>query len=163
MLTILVPRHIERGESLKKMAAVEGLSACLRTEMKSLKDVEVYIGDTLGEMGIFYALSPIVFMGATLVPKGGHNPIEAAQMGAYVLHGPHTYNNPQLYDILGGLGLSQDIEDEHDLAAFVAASLSDTKKRYEEPKVLKTFRDKGLQNLMQLLNPHLKCLQEERE
>ena len=86
LLTILVPRHIERGQALQNLASKEGIKASLRTETKSLKDVELYIGNTMGELGVFFALSPVVFMGATFIPKGGHNPIEAAQMGAYVLH-----------------------------------------------------------------------------
>ena len=82
LLTILVPRHIERATSLQQLALKEGVSTALRTETTSLEGVEVYIGNTLGEMGLFYALSPVVLMGATLVPKGGHNPIEAAQLGS---------------------------------------------------------------------------------
>jgi len=163
LLTILVPRHIERGAALQKLAAQSGIIASLRTETKSLENVELYIGNTLGELGIFYALSPVVLMGATFVPKGGHNPIEAAQMGTYVLHGPHTFNNPQLYDTLASLKLSQSILDENELATFVSPWLKNQKKTYDEPLVLKAYRQDGLQDLMKILIPHLKSLAEERE
>lgn len=162
LLTIIVPRHIERASSLQSLAAQEGLTTALRTEATSLEGVEIYIGNTFGEMGLFYALSSLVLVGATFVPKGGHNPIEAAQMGAFVLHGPHIFNNPQLYDILASLDLSTQVQDENDLPSLVRAWLKKSKESYEEPSALRSYREKGLINLMKLLTPHLATLREER-
>jgi 3-deoxy-D-manno-octulosonic-acid transferase len=163
LLTILVPRHIERSTFLQQLALKEGVPTALRTETTSLDGVEIYIGNTLGEMGLFYALAPVVFMGATLVPKGGHNPIEAAQLGAFILHGPHTFNNPQLYDSLASLGFSESIQKENKLSALVLPWLKKQKENYEEPPVLKTYREEGLQNLLKFLAPHLKTLRKEKE
>jgi 3-deoxy-D-manno-octulosonic-acid transferase len=163
LLTIIVPRHIERSEFLKTQAHQMGFSASLRTEKKPLKDIQIYIGNTLGEMGLFYALSPVVLIGATLIPKGGHNPIEASQMGAFVLHGPHVFNNPQLYHTLNSLSLSQSVQNERDIAAFVSSKLEQHKESYDEPDPLKSYRTKGIEQLMKLLNPHLKYLNEIRE
>ena len=101
-------------------------------------------------------------MGATFVPRGGHNPIEAAQLGAFILHGPHTFNNPQLYDVLSSLGLSKGVSTEGQLSALVLPWLTVKKESYDEPQKLKTYREKGLQNLMKLLMPHLKALREKR-
>jgi 3-deoxy-D-manno-octulosonic-acid transferase len=56
--------------------------------------------DTVGEMGLFYRLSPIVLMGGTLVPVGGHNPIEPAKLGAAILHGPHIHAATEIYEAL---------------------------------------------------------------
>ncbi len=162
LLTILVPRHIERAASLHHLALKEGIPSTRRTRTSSLENTELYISDTLGEMGLFYALSPVAVMGATFVPRGGHNPIEAAQLGAFVLHGPHTFNNPQLYEILSSLNLSKYVPPEDQLAAFVFPWLKIKKENYDEPPKLKTYRDKGLQNLMKLLRPHLKALRKER-
>lgn len=162
LLTILVPRHIERANSLQKLALKEGISSARRTQTSSLKGIDLYIGDTLGEMGLFYALSPVVVMGATFVPRGGHNPIEAAQLGAFVLHGPHTFNNPQLYEILSSLNLSKCVSTEDQLISCVSPWLKITKENYDESSTLKTYRDKGLQNLMKLLSPHLNALREEK-
>lgn len=163
LLTILIPRHIERASSLQCLALKKGIPSALRTETTSLAKVEVYIGNTLGEMGLFYALSPVVLMGATLVPKGGHNPIEAAQRGGFVLHGPHTDNNPQLYHTLSSLGLSTCVREGHQLPALILPWLTKQKESYEEPSILKSYREEGLKNLMKLLLPHLKTLREERE
>jgi len=163
LLTILVPRHIERASFLQQLALKEGVSSALRTETTSLAEIDIYIGNTLGEMGLFYALSPVVLMGATFVPKGGHNPIEAAQMGAFVLHGPHTFNNPQLYEALASLGLSERIQEKTKLPSLVLPWLKKQKEDYLEPPALKTYREKGLQNLMKLLTPYVKILRKKRE
>jgi len=162
LLTILVPRHIDRAASLHQLALKEGIPSALRTHRSSLKDVELYIGDTMGEMGLFYALSPVVVMGATFVPRGGHNPIEAAQLGSFVIHGPHTFNNPQLYDILSSLNLSKCVSTEEQLSPLVLPWLKIKKESYDEPQQLRTYREKGLENLIKLLMPHLKALREER-
>ncbi len=163
LLTILVPRHIERAPFLQRLARKEEISVALRTETTSFEGVELYIGNTLGEMGLFYALAPVVLMGATLVSKGGHNPIEAAQLGAFVLHGPHVFKNPQLYDSLASLGFSQGIQEEHQLSHFVRPWLKKQKENYDEPPVLKAYREEGLKNLLKFLAPHLKTLRKEKE
>lgn len=162
LLTILVPRHIERALSLQRLAAQEGLSAALQTETTALSGVEVYIANTLGELAILYALSPVVLMGATLVPKGGHNPIEAAQLGSFVLHGPHTFNNPQLYEILSSLGYSESIQDGNQLSHSVRPWLAKQKESYEEPSCLKVYREEKLLTLMSLLKPYLQPLRAEK-
>jgi 3-deoxy-D-manno-octulosonic-acid transferase len=162
LLTILVPRHIKRATHIQDLAKNEGIQAGLRTQDPSLDTIELYIGDTLGEMGVFYALSSVVFMGATFVPKGGHNPIEAVQLGAFVLHGPHIFNNFQLYDVLGSLDLSQKVQESSQLASLVSPWLKIKKEEYNEPEKLQIYREKGLQNLMKLLTPHLATLRRER-
>jgi 3-deoxy-D-manno-octulosonic-acid transferase len=163
LLTMLVPRHIERAPSLQSLASKEGLVSALQTEVTSLVDVDLYIGNTLGELATFYALSPVVFMGATFVEKGGHNPIEAAQLGAFVLHGPHTFNNHELYKILLELGLSEKVQDENQLSQSLRPWLTKQKESYEEPLSLKVCRETKLLNLMSLLTPYLKALRAEKE
>jgi 3-deoxy-D-manno-octulosonic-acid transferase len=163
LLTMIVPRHIERAPALQSLAAKEGISSALRTKTTTFEGVQVYIGDTLGEMGLFYALSSVVLVGATFVPKGGHNPIEAAQMGAFVIHGPHTFNNPQLYNILAKLGLSTQVKEEDPLPSLILPMLKTLKKNYEEPPALKSYREEGLKTLMERLAPYLKTLRIERE
>lgn len=162
LLTILAPRHIKRAKFLYDLASKEGLAVTLRTTPSSLKGMDLYIADTLGEMGLFYALSPVVVMGGTFVPTGGHNPIEAAQFGSFILHGPHVFNNPQLYDALAALGLSQCVSDPTLLATCLRPWLDVRKETYEEPQSLKTYREEGLHHLMLKLAPYLKTLRKER-
>ena len=159
LLTILVPRHIERSENIRNTAIEMGIPTVLRTETNSLEGTELYIANTLGELGLFFAISPVALMGATYVPRGGHNPIEAAQLGAFVLHGPHVFNNPQLYQILHSLGLSQETED---IYGAVLPWLKAPKKDYGEPPSFKGYREKGLKSLMRLLTPHLNALRENK-
>lgn len=162
LLTILAPRHIKRASSLYEIASKEGLVVTLRTATPSLKGTDVYIADTLGEMGLFYALSPVVVMGGTFIPKGGHNPIEVAQFGCFILHGPHIFNNPQLYEALGSLGLAHCISDIPHLVSSLRPWLEVRKETYEEPQRLKTYREDGLQKLMTKLDPYLKIVGKEK-
>ena len=62
-----------------------------------VREVDVYVADTLGELGLFYRLAPIAFLGGSLVPHGGQNPIEPARLEAAVLHGPHVGNFAEVY------------------------------------------------------------------
>jgi 3-deoxy-D-manno-octulosonic-acid transferase len=61
---------------------------------------DIYVADTMGELGLFYRFAPIVFMGGSLVPHGGQNPIEAIKLGAAVVHGPHVFNFSDVYEAL---------------------------------------------------------------
>jgi 3-deoxy-D-manno-octulosonic-acid transferase len=65
---------------------------------------DVYIADTIGELGLFFRLAPIVFMGGSLIPHGGQNPIEPVKLGAALVHGPHVQNFADIYAVLGKSG-----------------------------------------------------------
>lgn len=98
LLTILVPRHPERGPDIAGMAARGGMRSLLRSAGQQPDDMTtVYIADTLGELGLFYALARVVFVGGSLVPVGGHNPIEPAKFGVPILHGPDVANFAEIY------------------------------------------------------------------
>ena len=80
---MIVPRHPDRGEAIARMIAASGLHAGLRSrEELPTATTDIYVADTMGELGLFYRLSPIVFMGGSLVEHGGQNPIEAVKLGA---------------------------------------------------------------------------------
>ena len=66
----------------------------------TVDQLEVYIADTLGELGLIYRLAPIVFIGGSLVPHGGQNPIEAVKLKAAIMHGPHVFNFADIYSEL---------------------------------------------------------------
>ncbi|MDE2018146.1 MAG: 3-deoxy-D-manno-octulosonic acid transferase, partial [Hyphomicrobiales bacterium] len=84
-LTLVVPRHPQRGPEIARALAERGLSVALRSRREAPgADVDVYVADTMGELGLFYRLAPVVFVGGTLVPRGGQNPLEAARLGAAV-------------------------------------------------------------------------------
>jgi 3-deoxy-D-manno-octulosonic-acid transferase len=105
LLTVIVPRHPDRGAAIARMIAASGLKAGLRSrEEVPTAASDLYVADTLGELGLFYRLAPIVFMGGSLVEHGGQNPIEAVKLSASIVHGPYVFNFSDVYEALDGAG-----------------------------------------------------------
>jgi 3-deoxy-D-manno-octulosonic-acid transferase len=105
LLTVIVPRHPNRGEAVARMINASALRANLRSrEELPTAATDIYVADTMGELGLFYRLSPIVFMGGSLVEHGGQNPIEAIKLGASIVHGPHVFNFADVYEALDSAG-----------------------------------------------------------
>jgi 3-deoxy-D-manno-octulosonic-acid transferase len=105
LLTVIVPRHPNRGPAVAQLVAGSGLQPALRSrEELPMAETDIYVADTMGELGLFYRLAPIVFMGGSLVAHGGQNPIEAIKLGAAIVHGPHVFNFSDVYEALDGAG-----------------------------------------------------------
>jgi 3-deoxy-D-manno-octulosonic-acid transferase len=105
LLTVIVPRHPNRGPAVAQLVATSGLRPALRSrEEQPLAATDIYVADTMGELGLFYRLASIVFMGGSLVEHGGQNPIEAIKLGAAIVHGPHVFNFSDVYEALDGAG-----------------------------------------------------------
>lgn len=102
---LLAPRHPERGDEVEALVRDAGFALARRSrgEMPGA-DTQVYLADTMGETGTWYALAPIVFLGASLVPKGGHNPFEPAMSGCALACGPHRDNAADAYAGLASAG-----------------------------------------------------------
>lgn len=126
LLTIIAPRHPERGPDIEALATEAGLSA-IRREAGYLPGevTDVYVADTIGELGIFYRLAPVVFVGGSLVRHGGQTPIEAAKLGAVVVHGPHVWNFGALYAQLDESGGAIPVTDAGTLAQAVLDQFCD--------------------------------------
>lgn len=126
LLTVIVPRHPARGEAIARMAYSAGLHVAVRSQDQvPTADTDIYVADTLGELGLFYRLAPIVFMGGSLVERGGQNPIEAIKLGAAVLHGPHVFNFTDVYDALDSARGAGQIETAEGLATQIGYWLTD--------------------------------------
>ncbi|MDH5299789.1 MAG: lipid IV(A) 3-deoxy-D-manno-octulosonic acid transferase [Gammaproteobacteria bacterium] len=98
LLLVLVPRHPQRFESVAALVLDAGLSLCRRSEASPVPcQQDVFLGDTLGELPGFYAAADVIFIGGSLAPLGGHNPLEAAAVGKAVLVGEHTFNFAEVY------------------------------------------------------------------
>ncbi len=95
-LTIIVPRHDDRGAAVQSVVTAAALRRAGATR-RSLPgpDTDVYIADTMGELGLFYSVAQVAFLGGSLIPHGGQNPLEAARFSVPVLAGPHTGNLPR--------------------------------------------------------------------
>jgi 3-deoxy-D-manno-octulosonic-acid transferase len=125
LLTIIVPRHIERGPEIAMLCGTRLARRRALGELP-LGDTAVYIADTMGELGIFYRLALFAFVGGSLVRHGGQNPLEPARLDCAVLAGPHTFNFTSAYDAIfhaQGTGL---VRSSTDIAEIARKLFSDT-------------------------------------
>ena len=130
LLTIIVPRHPGRGDEIANFLATNGLSISQRSKQEPINsETHIYVADTLGELGLFFRLSEIAFIGKSLVPLGGQNPLEAVCLGCAVIHGPHMTNFQKITEDLARTGSAISVTDEVSLAAAVDCLLGDEEKR----------------------------------
>ena len=117
---LIAPRHIDRAKQIVRLSSSLGFKTQLRSEESDIKaETAVYIADTMGEMGLWYSLTSVAFIGGSLVEKGGHNPIEAAQFNTYILHGPNTYNALERYEQLRQAGICCLVQDASELVKAI--------------------------------------------
>ncbi|WP_170758834.1 3-deoxy-D-manno-octulosonic acid transferase [Ruegeria lacuscaerulensis] len=126
LLLLLIPRHPERRTEVAALLGQAGQTAAFRSARDTITDqTQVYVADTLGETGTWYALCPIVFLGGSLKEIGGHNPFEPAQAGAAVITGPGYFNFAETFAPLVDTGGAIEVTSAPELAATVATWLSD--------------------------------------
>src|SRR5882672_4848001 len=166
LLTIIAPRHPERGAGVVEIATAAGLNAISRSRgLLPDRGTDVYVADTMGELGLIYRLAPIVFMGGSLVRHGGQNPIEAAKLGAAILHGPHMWNFTEIYSALDAAHGAEPVADAAELAARVGTWLTDSRLRDAAAHTaLKTVEDLGgaLDRTLAAIDPYLMQFRLER-
>jgi 3-deoxy-D-manno-octulosonic-acid transferase len=126
LLTVIVPRHPDRGSSITGLITASGLKPALRSRDElPTAATDVYIADTMGELGLFYRLSDIVFMGGSLIHHGGQNPIEAIKLGAAIVHGPHVFNFADVYEALDRSGGARQADTQELLIKQLGQLLAD--------------------------------------
>jgi len=126
LLTLIAPRHAARGPGVVQIARAAGLTVAQRSRGELPKTAtEIYVADTMGELGLIYRLAPVVFIGGSLVRHGGQNPIEAAKLGAAILHGPHVWNFAEIYAALDAAHGAELVTDADRLTAGLGAWLND--------------------------------------
>jgi len=126
LLTIIAPRHPERGLGIFELATAADFKAALRSrgELPDA-DTEIYVADTLGELGLVYRVAPVVFVGGSLVSHGGQNPIEPAKLGAAILHGPNVWNFAEIYAALDQSRAAEEVTDVEGVVLRAGAWLKD--------------------------------------
>jgi 3-deoxy-D-manno-octulosonic-acid transferase len=130
LLSVIVPRHPDRGEAIARLIAASGLHVALRSrEELPIATTDIYVANTMGELGLFYRLAPIVFMGGSLVPRGGQNPIEAIKLGASIVHGPHVFNFTDVYEALDRAGGARRADTQQVLVKQLGQLLADPSAR----------------------------------
>lgn len=117
-LLIIVPRHPERFDEVARLIESMGFKYLRKSANVLPKtDTQVFLGDTMGELQFYYALADVAFVGGTLVPIGGHNPLEALVLGKKVITGPNTQNAKQMYEELVAAGLAECLPDAEKVKA----------------------------------------------
>ena len=108
LLTIIIPRHINRSNSIiNELESVNLNTGTRASRQKISKTTDIYIVDTYGEATKFYELSKVTFLGGSLIKHGGQNPLEPARLGNYILHGPNIQNFKEVYRMLSKLSVSK--------------------------------------------------------
>jgi 3-deoxy-D-manno-octulosonic-acid transferase len=131
MLLVLVPRHPERFAAVARLCRRRGFRIALRSETRAGLDaaVEVLVGDTMGELPLFFGAADVAFVGGSLVPTGGHNVLEAAAVGKPVVFGPHMYNFQEISQMTLERGAGVQIEEGARLAPAVSDFLGNANRR----------------------------------
>ncbi len=125
-LTIVAPRHPARGPDIAALVERAGLRASLRSAgAQPDRETDVYVADTVGELGLFYRAAPLVYVGGSLVPHGGQNPIEPARLGAAILHGPYVRNFADVYAAIDRVGGALPVADGEALREALPGLLQD--------------------------------------
>ncbi|HEV2186217.1 MAG TPA: 3-deoxy-D-manno-octulosonic acid transferase [Stellaceae bacterium] len=159
LVTIVAPRHPVRGDAIAAMAEARGLRVARRSRDEPVTaDVDLYLADTFGELGILYSLAGIAFIGGSLAELGGHNPFEAARLDCAILLGPHTANCAAMVDALVSAEAAEMVTGEDALAGAVSRLLEDPVLRAERAERAARVAASGLGTLdavMERLAPWL--------
>ena len=125
MLLILVPRHPERGPELAKTLTEDGWSVALRSEGSlPSTDTQIYVADTLGELGLWFRIAPISLIAGSLTKVGGHNPFEPAALGSTIIYGPHVKNFADIYARLDEAKAARLVHDAEELSKAISDMMS---------------------------------------
>jgi 3-deoxy-D-manno-octulosonic-acid transferase len=163
LLTVIVPRHPDRGPPVWRLVDAAGLKAGLRSrEELPNASIDIYVADTMGELGLFYRLAEIVFMGGSLVPHGGQNPIEAIKLGASIVHGSHVFNFVDVYEALDSTGGARKADTEEALVKQLGQLLANREARAAMSEASRRVVDElggALERTLTALEPYLLQLQ----
>jgi 3-deoxy-D-manno-octulosonic-acid transferase len=159
LLTVIVPRHPHRGQAIAAELVGMGLSVARRAAGEPVTEqTDVLLADTMGELGLFVRLAPIVLMGKSLIGRGGQNPLEPARLGASVLMGPHMDNFLEMAGRMSRAGAAKQVQDEADLARALTHCLADpglAAAAGEKALAFASAEDRILDDVMAELRPWL--------
>lgn len=126
LLTIIVPRHASRGDAIAADLRARGFALAQRSKQEPVTPATaIYLADTMGELGTFYRLAELAFIGGSLIAHGGHNPLEPARLHCALLTGPHTHNFATIIDHLKTAEAIRVVGDTTSLGRQVESLLSD--------------------------------------
>ncbi len=129
-LLVLVPRHPERFDQVAELSRALGFSTTRRSESRDCgPETAVFLGDSMGELPLFFGASDVAFIGGSLVPHGGHNLLEAAAQGLPILFGPHMFNFTEISELFLKEQAARQVRDGDELAELVTLWLQNASER----------------------------------
>ena len=148
LLTIIIPRHIERTNSIiNELAKINLKASSLDANKKIKKNIDIFIIDYYGKTKSIYNICKNIFLGGSLIAHGGQNPLEATRFGCNVLHGPNIENFKEIYDYLGRLKLTSKVNNHLQLSSKLNYLFLKKNKSKKIRKKLSKIGDKILINI----------------
>ncbi len=145
-LLIIAPRHPERGEDIAKLCG----GAPRRSRNEQIGAAQVYVADTLGELGTLYDLAPVSLVAGSLLPQlKGHNPIEPAKLGSAIVTGPYVESFQDVFDALGAVGGAVTAHDATSLAAAIVELWRNEPARQKQMDAARTIASQGAEAFAQ--------------
>ena len=156
LITVIIPRHVHRAQKIKQEIESLNLNVALHSsKIKNLHDVDIYLVDTFGETKKFHKIGSSVFIGGSIIKRGGQNPLEAARFGAKILHGPNTDNFKDVYKLLSSLNIAKKINSPKKLASSIIFK-RDKKKGNKIKNIGEKILKKTIKELDYLIKNELK-------
>ncbi len=156
LITVIIPRHVHRSNEI--ISEIENLNLKVVSHSfkpKKLSNIDVYLVDTFGETDKFHKIGSSVFLGGSIIKRGGQNPLEAARQGARILHGPNTNNFTDVYKLLKSLGISKKVNTHKQLASSITFKVDKTK-GVKIKNIGKKILEKTLKEIDNIINNEFK-------
>ena len=159
LLTLVVPRHARRGAEIAAELRAAGLGVAVRSEGQPVRaETDILLADTMGELGLFYRLAPVVLVGGSLIRHGGQNLIEPARLGCAILHGPHMHNFAEIVAEMAAAGATTEVAGTDGLARALDRLLRDPAAAQAQAEAARRVAERGrdtLEAVLAGLGPHL--------
>ena len=161
ILTIIIPRHIDRVKTIKEELSKFNINVLLVTELNNFDDkTDILLVNSYGEALKFYDISKYVFLGKSLVQSlikdSGQNPIEPARLGCKILHGPYVSNFSETYNYLKKLGITKEVNDSNKLSLSLIEELQkDKPKNHEIALKIENYGQNILNNVIMELKKYI--------
>jgi len=161
ILTIIIPRHIDRVKTIKEELSKFNINVLLVTELNNFDDkTDILLVNSYGEALKFYDISKYVFLGKSLVQSlikdSGQNPIEPARLGCKILHGPYVSNFAETYNYLKKLGITKEVNDSNKLSLSLIEELQkDKPKNHEIALKIENYGQNILNNVIMELKKYI--------
>lgn len=162
LLTIIAPRHSTRGSAIADALRAADLMVARRSAGDPVTAAtEIYVADTMGELGLFYRVARVVFIGGSLIPHGGQNLLEPARLDCAILHGPHMANFQEIVDEMRAAGATREVADAALLGQAVITLLREPGARERQARAARHIAEAQrdvIERVMRELDPYLDAL-----